>query len=104
MSNRVNTNSRDDLIALLKQHLPVLEKQFNVADLAIFGSAARGQARQDSDVDLLVEFKGPATSSDYFGLQFYLEDLLGKRIDLVTDKALRAELRPFVEKDALHLR
>lgn len=104
MSNRVNTNSRDDLVALLKQHLPVLEKQFNVSDLAIFGSTARGQARQDSDVDVLVQFKGPATSSDYFGLQFYLEDLLDKRIDLVTDKALRAELRPFVEKDALHVR
>ena len=104
MSNHGRTTSRDDLIALIREHLPALETQFNVADLAIFGSTARGQARQDSDVDILVQFRGPATSSDYFGLQFYLEDLLGKRIDLVTDKALRAELRPFVEKDALHVR
>jgi len=104
MSNRGPTNSRDSLIALIREQLPELEKQFNVADLAIFGSTARGQAREDSDVDVLVQFKGPATSNDYFGLQFYLEDLLDKRIDLVTDKALRAELKPFVEKDALHVR
>ena len=52
----------------------------------------RGSARADSDVDILVSFDGPATSSRYFGVQFFLEDLLGRRVDLVTDKALRPEL------------
>jgi uncharacterized protein len=60
-------------------------------------------ARPDSDVDILVSFDGPATSERYFGVQFYLEDLLGRPVHLVTDKALRPELRPFIEKDALHV-
>jgi predicted nucleotidyltransferase len=54
-------------------------------------------------VDVLVAFDGPATSSRYFGVQFYLEDLLGRPVDLVTEKALRPELRPFVEQDLAHV-
>jgi hypothetical protein len=48
-----------------------------------------------------LSFDGPATSGRYFGVQFYLEDLLGRRVDLVTEKALRERLRPFVERDAI---
>ena len=50
---------------------------------------------------MLVAFDGPATSERYFGLQFYLEDLLGRPVDLVTEKALRERLRPYVERDAI---
>ena len=62
---------------------------------------ARDQASDGSDVDILVRFTGPATSRSYFGVQFYIEDLLGRRVDLVTDKALRPQFRPFVEQEAL---
>jgi predicted nucleotidyltransferase len=74
-----------------------------VTDLALFGSAARDMAQADSDIDILVAFDGPATSARYFGVQFYLEDLFGCAVDLVTDKALRAELRPFIEREAVHV-
>ncbi|WP_326537288.1 nucleotidyltransferase family protein [Pseudorhodoferax sp.] len=80
-----------------------LARRFGVTRLALFGSMARDAARADSDLDILVDFDGPATSARYFGVQFYLEDLLGRRVDLVTDKALRAELRPYVEREALHV-
>lgn len=66
-----------------------------------FGSHARGTAREDSDVDVLVAFDGPATSRHYFGTQFYLEDLLGRAVDLVTEDALRDRLRPYVDRDAI---
>ena len=69
----------------------------------MFGSTARDTARVDSDIDVLVSFDGPATSERYFGVQFFLEDLLGRPVDLVTDKALRPELRPFIEKEAVHV-
>lgn len=71
--------------------------------LALFGSTVRDTARPDSDIDILVEFDGPATAARYFGVQFYLEDLLESPVDLVTDKALRAELRPFVEREAVRV-
>ena len=72
-----------------------------VTRLALFGSVARDEAGEDSDVDIVVRFDGPATSKRYFGVQFYLEDLLGRRVDLVTDKALRPELRPYIEREAI---
>ena len=92
---------RDQALALLAQHKPVLAERFGVRRLALFGSAARGTARADSDVDVLVDFDGPATAKRYFGVQFYLEDLLGREVDLVTEDALRPRLRPYVERDAV---
>ena len=92
-----------DTLRLLAQSKPVLAERFGVRDLALFGSTARGNAGVTSDVDVLVAFDGPATSARYFGVQFYLEDLLGCSVDLVTDKALRPELRPFVEREAIHV-
>lgn len=71
--------------------------------LALFGSVVRDSARADSDVDILVSFDGPVTSSRYLGVQFSLEDLLGRRVDLVTDKALRPGLRPYVERGAVRV-
>jgi predicted nucleotidyltransferase len=87
----------------LRAHKPELASKFGVADLALFGSTSRDAAGPQSDIDILVTFDGPATSSRYFGLQFYLEDLLGVPVDLVTDKALRPELRPYVEQEAIYV-
>ena len=94
---------RSEVLSLLQSHKAELMERFDVADLALFGSTARDTASLESDIDILVAFGGPATSSRYFGLQFYLEDLLGRPVDLVTDKALRTELRPFVEREAIHV-
>lgn len=94
---------RSRAIELLKLSKPELVARYGVTDLALFGSTARDAARSDSDVDVLVAFDGPATSGRYFGVQFYLEDLLGCPVDLVTEKALRPELRPYIEKEAVHV-
>ena len=93
--------NRADTLALLTRHKPELQRRFGVLRLALFGSRARESAREGSDADILVAFDGPASSARYFGVQFYLEDLLGCSVDLVTEAALRAELRPFVERDAI---
>lgn len=95
--------NRDLALSALKQSKSALVERFGVSRIALFGSTVRGSAREDSDVDILVEFDGPATSSRYFGVQFYLEDLLGCSVDLVTEKALRAELRPFIEQEAYYV-
>lgn len=93
---------RSAVLEHLTGRKPELAERFGVRELSLFGSTARNQAEASSDVDFLVEFDGPATSARYFGLQFYLEDLLGWRVDLVTAKALRPEIRPFVARDLIH--
>jgi uncharacterized protein len=92
---------RSRILTLLGEHKPVLAERFGVIRLALFGSVARGTDLPGSDVDLLVAFDGPATPERYFGVQFYLEDLLGRAVDLVTERALRPQLRPYVERDAI---
>lgn len=95
--------NRAETLALLSQHKHEMRCRFGVRSLALFGSLARDQAHAGSDIDILVEFEGPATSARYFGLQFFLEDLLGEPVDLVTEKALRPQLRPYIERDAIHV-
>ena len=90
-------------IELLTRNKRFLADRYGVTGLALFGSTARDSARDDSDIDVLVGFDGPATSDRYFGVQFFLEDLFGRRVDLVTEKALRAELRSHVTDEAIHV-
>lgn len=95
--------NRDDILSLLREHKATLARRYGVTAIALFGSVARNRTSEHSDIDLLVRFDGPATSKRYFGVQFYIEDLTGRPVDLVTDKALRAELRPAVEREAIHV-
>jgi len=94
---------RQHILNILANSKPELAARFGITELALFGSTARGTATTSSDVDVLVAFDGPATSSRYFGVQFYLEDKLGRPVDLVTSKALRAELRPYIEQERVNV-
>jgi predicted nucleotidyltransferase len=93
---------RDQVISLLSEQRSRIG-QLGVKSLSVFGSVARGESRPESDVDVLVEFEGKATFDRYMELKFLLEDVLGTRIDLVTHKALRPEMRSRVEKEALRV-
>lgn len=95
-------NRRDALNILIKAK-PELAESFGVTRLALFGSTARDEAKRESDIDILVAFDGPATSSKYFGVQFMFEDLMGCSVDLVTEKALRSELRIHIEKEVMYV-
>lgn len=94
---------RSRAIELLRQSKDTLASRYGVREIALFGSVASDAAIESSDVDVLVAFDGPATSRRFFGVQFYLEDLLGARVDLVTEKALRPELRPVIEAEAVRV-
>lgn len=94
---------RQRALEVLAGSKPELQARFGVTRLALFGSTARNAATSASDVDILVAFDGPATSKRYFGVLFYLEDLLGCAVDLVTEKALRPELRPYIEQERVNV-
>lgn len=95
--------NRKQTLAILTRVKPELEKRFGGTRLALFGSIVRDEALPDSDVDIVVAFDEQATSKKYFGVQFFLEDELGNPVDLVTEKAMREELRPFIEREAVNV-
>ncbi|WP_292917759.1 nucleotidyltransferase family protein [Nitrosomonas sp.] len=93
--------NRQQVLDTLRTLKPDLIERFGVTRLALFGSTARDEAKENSDIDIVIAFDGPATSKKYFGVQFLLEDQLGRPVDLVTEKALRPELKPFIEREAI---
>jgi len=93
--------NRQKILGILRTLKPDLTARFGVTRLALFGSTARDEAGENSDIDIVIAFDGPATSKKYFGVQFLLEDQLGRPVDLVTEKALRPELKPFIEREAI---
>ncbi len=95
--------TRDEVLTLLRAHKPVLRERFGIAALALFGSFARDEASDGSDVDILVTFSSPPNWRRYFGAQFYLEDLLGRPVDMAANGELRAEIRPYMERDAINV-
>ena len=72
-----------------------------MVELAVFGSFARDEATDESDLDILVRFDTPPNWRAYFGAQFYLEDLLQRPVELATREDVRAEMRPQVEREAV---
>lgn len=95
--------NRKQALNILSRCKPVLQERYKLTALALFGSTARYSATEDSDIDILVDFDGPATSKQFFGVQFYLEDMLGLKVDLVTRKALKKELKPYVTSDCINV-
>jgi len=93
---------KSNCVVQLEEVLPLLRERFGVAKIGIFGSTARGDDRPESDVDVLVEFApGQTTFRNFMELAFYLEDLFGRRVDLVTDQGLSRYLRPYVEQEVI---
>ena len=97
------TVNREQILKILAARQGEITARFGVKRLALFGSAARDELRADSDVDILVEFTGPATFGGYFELKDYLEQVLGRPVDLVTEKGLKPRARPYVERDLIRV-
>jgi hypothetical protein len=94
--------TRRSVISRIRKHRAQLTR-LGVKSLSIFGSVARGEERPDSDVDILVEFEGRATFDRYMDTKFYLEELLGCKVDLVTPKAIKPRMKPYIMRDLIHV-
>jgi len=92
---------QEGVLYILNKHRQEL-KEFGVISIAVFGSAARGEARSESDIDLLVEFDRTIGFLAFLRLQHRLEELLGKRVDLVTRAALKRQFRDQILKEAVY--
>jgi uncharacterized protein len=94
---------REDVIRALRPHLEEFRRDFGVSQLALFGSLARNEGLAESDVDLLVDLTTPPGFDRYMSLKFRIEELLGRRVDLVMDKALKPFARRTVDREAIRI-
>ncbi len=89
-----------NVIDILKSHEREIKKRFGVKRIGLFGSFARGEQKDTSDVDILVEFEEP-TFDNFMNLAFFLEDLFGRRVELVTPDSLSPYIAPYVKKEVV---
>ena len=94
---------QEDVLQILKQKNAELTKQFGVKSLLMFGSVARNEATQTSDVDFLVEFNRPVGYFGLFALQDYLEKLLGCSVDLGTPDSLKPYIKKRIEGELIRV-
>jgi len=95
--------NRQAILDRLSAEAPALREKYGVKSLAVFGSMARGDDREGSDVDILVTFEGRATFDNFMGLKLDLEDLLGRPVDLLTPKCLGPAMEARIEKEAIRV-
>ncbi len=93
--------SKPEISKRITEHMNEIEK-FGVKRLWLFGSYAKGEQNEKSDIDILVEFeKGKKTFDNYMELKFFLEDLLGAEVDLITVESIKPKLRDVIWKEAI---
>jgi len=77
---------------ILEKHKSIIEKQYKVKEIGIFGSYVRGNQKNISDIDILVEFYEPVGFFAFLDLEEYLSRLLNRKVDLVSKKALKPRI------------
>ena len=97
MKSRHTSLTSQEIQSRLKTHREVLRK-YTVRKIGLFGSYARGEQRVDSDIDFLVRFDKP-TFDNFMDLAFYLEQVLGKEVELITDGSVSLNLKPYIERE-----
>ena len=94
----------ENIKRVLKDHTSEIAEKFGVKEIGIFGSYVRGEQEEGSDVDILVEFKeGYKTFDNYMDLKFYLEELLGLKVDLVSKSALKPRIKPHILREVVYV-
>ena len=89
------------ILEFLKEHKEELRKNFQVEKIGLFGSYARDNASEDSDIDILVEM--PSSFDKFFDLKYFLEDAFGKNVDLGKIKNLRLLIKKYVDKEIIYV-
>ncbi len=87
----------------IKKNMDELRQKYNVSKMGIFGSFSREEANDNSDIDVLVEFSKPIDIFEFLSLKEHLEFVLGRRIDLVTEKALRPQLKENILREVKYV-
>ncbi len=95
--------TRDEVLTQLQKHKPELETKFGVRTLALVASTMHEQPSEDSCVEVLVTFDAPATVRTFFGAQSYIEDLLERRVGLITEKYIPEHWKLHYQAQAVYV-
>ena len=95
--------SLEKIRRILKRHEKELKEKFKVKEIGVFGSYVRGEQRERSDVDILVDFYGTPTFFEFVELENYLSEVLGVKVDLVMKRALKPKIREGVLKEVAYI-
>jgi uncharacterized protein len=93
--------TRVEIEQKIKEYKPVLLERFGVDKIGLFGSYIHGLETEDSDIDLIVEFCKPI-GWEFIDLKEFLEEILGKKVDLVTKGALKPQLKGEILKEVVY--
>lgn len=94
---------KETILQRLREQAAEIRSRFSVETLSIFGSVAGGHATSKSDVDVLVSFGRKPDFDLFMELKFYLEELLETKVDLVTDKALRPQVKQAISQEIIRV-
>ncbi len=93
----------EEIRATLSKHKEELIQKYNIKEIGIFGSFVKGEQKNKSDIDILVEFNELPDIFLLIDLEDYLRKLLHKKVDLVRKEAIRPELKDVVSKEAIYI-
>jgi predicted nucleotidyltransferase len=93
----------EELLKAKREEILEVCARYGACQVRVFGSVARGEADEQSDIDFLVELEPGRTLLDLGGLQYDLEQLLGRRVDVVTERGLKPRIRERVLREAVPL-
>jgi len=94
--------NKDYILNILKEKKSDLLRRYPISELGLFGSYARGDFNEDSDIDILVDFDG-RIGIGFISLAHELEDIFNTKIDLVSRKGIKSRYLPYVEKNLIHV-
>lgn len=90
------------ILQVLRDHKPELQRKYPISRLGVFGSYARGEATEKSDIDIAVEITGPMGLS-FVAMADEIEELFGIKTDVIPKRAIKPQYLPFVEKDIVYV-
>ena len=95
--------TKKEILEILRQKLPELRERYGVKKIGLFGSYARGEQKERSDIDLLVEFEKPIDLFRLFELEEELSELLGTKVEIVTPEGLKERIRQYIMQDVAYV-
>ena len=95
--------TREEILVFLREKKTFLAQNFGVLSIALFGSYARGDAKEQSDIDIAAELKSDNKFMNFFGLKYYLEEHLNKEIDLGIESTIKPAVKESIQKDMIYV-